>query len=246
VKLEARPIKDEPPPFDEEPLKDAMDIDPVAASVLVTPVAALGGSPRMAALAFAETIVDALGAAGAMPADAVAPPELASSSCSGGPVDMATALALQAVKNTLGAASNLLADEATPPSLAACSSAGGPLSMASVPVVPAAAAAVAFAPSARFAIGCRSRKIGICGVEFSRSGASACKFCLAKIPDKAVRFIYWHATGKPPGFIHTHCIVGLALPSAELRENLCGLSPTEPSLKQAVVDAMAALEARAF
>jgi hypothetical protein len=120
------------------------------------------------------------------------------------------------------------------------------LCMAPVPDVPAAVAAVAFAPSARLAIGCRSQKIGICGVEFSRSGKAACRVCSANIPNKLVRFIYWYALGKPPGYIHARCVVGLALSSAELRENLCGLSPTEPSLKQAVVDAMADLEARAF
>jgi hypothetical protein len=255
------PMMEEPPPFDEEPPKDAMKIDPsehtagvvmktepiaadIAASVLVAPVPA--DTIALAALASAETTMDALGAAGAMPADAVASPSLASSSCSGGSVGMFPAFALPPATDALGTASNLPADGATPPSLATSSSAGGPESMDLVPVVPAAAAVAAFAPSARFAIGCSSRKIGICGVEFARSGRSGCNFCNAKIPDKAVRFIYWHTAGKPPGFIHTHCIVGLALPSAELRENLCGLSPTEPGLKQAVVDAMAALEARAF
>jgi hypothetical protein len=235
-------IKEEPPPFDEEMKTEPIAAD-IAASVLVAPVPAWGVT--LAAWASAET-TNALGAAGAMPADAVALPSLASGSSSGGSVGMFPALALPAATDALGAESNLPADEATPPSLASSSSAGGPESMALVPVVPAVAAVVAFAPSARFAIGCSSRKTGICGVEFARSGRSGCNFCGAKIPDKAVRFIYWHTAGKPPGFIHTHCIVGLALPSAELRENLCGLSPTVPGLKQAVVDAMAALEARAF
>jgi hypothetical protein len=36
------------------------------------------------------------------------------------------------------------------------------------------------------------------------------------------------------------------LSAAELRDNLSGLSPTEPILKEAIVDAMAALAARAF
>ena len=212
-------------------------------------MAAAGGSPGMAALASAETTVDAVGAASAIPADAVAPPSLASSSCSGGAVGMAPALAFPAAADALGAAGNLppaAAAPAIPPSLASSSSAGEPVSMALVPVVPAAAADVEFAPTARLAIGCSSRKIGICGVEYSRSGGSTCKCCGSLIPNKVVRFIYWHTFGKPTGYIHTECIVRVALPGGELRENLRRLSPTDPRHKQAVVDAVAALEARVF
>jgi hypothetical protein len=258
------PIMDleQPPPFDEEAPKaagggisgDPMETEPIladtAASVLVAPSAAAGGSPGMAASASAETAVDAVGAASAMPADAVAPPSLASSSsCPGGPVGMAPALAFPAAADALGAAGNLppaAAAPATPPSLASSSSAGVPMSMALVPVVPAAAADVEFAPTARLAIGCSSRKIGICGVEYSRSGGSTCKCCGSKIPNKVVRFVYWHTHGAPAGYIHTECIVRVALPAVELRENLSRLSPTDPRHKQAVVDAVAALEARAF
>ena len=115
-----------------------------------------------------------------------------------------------------------------------------------VPAVPVAAGALVFDPSARMAIGCRSSKTGICGVELSKSARSVCRYCQTKITGTEARFLYWHGVNKPAGYIHTRCIVGLPLPAAELRENLAGLSPTEPSLRQAIVDAMAALAARAF
>jgi predicted aconitase with swiveling domain len=253
---------EESPPFDEEAPKaagegisgDLMESEPIsgdtAASVLLAPVAAAGESPGMVVLAFAETTVDAVGAASAMPADTVAPPSLVTSSFSGGPVGMAPALAFPPAADALGAAGSLppaAAAPATPPSLASSSSsAGGPVSMALVPVVPAAEADTEFAPSARLAIGCRSRKVGICGVEFSRSATSTCRRCDTKIPDKVVRFVYWHTPGKPAGYIHTECIVRVLLPADELKANLRKLSPTEPSHRQAVVDALAALDARAF
>ncbi len=116
--------------------------------------------------------------------------------------------------------------------------------MSVVTDIPAVAADLEFAPSAKLAIGCSSRKVSICGVEFSRSGQSTCQCCGVKIPNKVVRFIYWHTRGAPAGFIHTECIVRVPLPGAEPTENLSRLGPTEPSLKQALLEAVAAAEAR--
>jgi hypothetical protein len=58
--------------------------------------------------------------------------------------------------------------------------------------------------------------------------------------------LYWYVPNKPVGFIHAGCLVGIALPAAELSENLSSLSPAEPILRQAVCDGLAALNARAF
>jgi hypothetical protein len=172
---------------------------------------------------------------------------------------------------TIGMNSAPPADEATPPLVdslprlqaaavdpaASSSSSSGYCGGAGVPEVPVSAAPegvadpVVAAPegfdqSARMATGCRSSKTGISGVELSKSGQARCKHCKATIAKSVPRFLYWHSKKAPPGWIHTGCIVGLPFSAAELRDNLSSLRPTEPILRDAVVDAMAALTARAF
>jgi hypothetical protein len=122
------------------------------------------------------------------------------------------------------------------------SSSSGDLGGTGVPAVPAAAGLFA----SRLATGCRTSKTGVSGVELSKSGQSRCQHCKLLIAKSVPRFLCWYSLVKPPGYIHTACIVGLTFSAAELRDNLSGLSPTEPILKEAIVDAMAALAARAF
>jgi hypothetical protein len=122
------------------------------------------------------------------------------------------------------------------------SSSSGDFGGTGVPAVPAAAGLFA----SRLATGCRTSKTGVSGVELSKSGQSRCQHCKLLIAKSVPRFLCWYSLVKPPGYIHTACIVGLTFSAAELRDNLSGLSPTEPILKEAIVDAMAALAARAF
>jgi hypothetical protein len=249
------PAVEENPPFDED---DEMAstaeaaAEPfatgIAAPAAVAPAAAMGDFPEAAA-----------GGMGGATAGAVSAPEFLHYFAAAGTA-------------TIGMNSAPPADEATPPLVdslprqpenqavdpaASSSSSSGYCGGAGVPEVPVSAApegvadpVVAalegFTQAARMGIGCRSNKTGIANVALSKSGRGCCKHCKAKIANKVPRFLYWHSHTAPPGWIHTGCIVGLPFSAAELRDNLSDLSPTEPILRDAVVDAMAALTARAF
>jgi hypothetical protein len=223
------------PPFDEEaemPSDAGAFLKPPAGvfSEIDTPVAAAGDFPEASA-----------GCAEGESAGADAAPEMAHCFRAAGSA-------------TIGMNSGAPADAAAPPwhpenravDPASSSSGSRDCCATGVLVGPAVAALGAFDQSARLATGCRSSKTGVCGVELSKSNRSCCTLCKAIIAKSAPRFLYWHSTKKPPGYIHTGCIVGLPLSAAELTENLSGLSPTEPILREAVVNAMAALAARAF
>ena len=170
----------------------------------------------------------------AVPAAALAEPILAV------PAAAALAAVAPAAAAPAAAAPAAAAPPAAPPPAAA------PAAAALAAAAPVAAAAPMFDQVARMAIGCRTTRTGVCGIELSRSGRSFCKFCSAVIKMSEVRYLYWYVKNKPPGYIHAGCLVGLALSAAELRENLSSLSPAEPILRQAVCDALAALNARAF
>jgi hypothetical protein len=192
----------------------------IAASALSGPASAAEDCPEAAAGATKGTMADEVYCSGA------------SGSASIGRNSAPPAAALTLVERL---------NRAVNPAMSSSSSSGD-FGGTGVPAVPAVAALFA----SRMANGCRTNKTGVCGVELSKSGQSRCQHCQVLIAKSVPRFLYWHSLVKPPGYIHTGCIVGLTLPAAELRDNLSGLSPTEPILKEAIVDAMAALAARAF
>jgi hypothetical protein len=238
------PAVEENPPFDED--DEMASTAEAAAEPFVTGIAAPAAVAPAAAMG--DFLEAAAGGMGGAAAGAVSAPEILHYFAAAGTA-------------TIGMNSAPPADEATPPLVdslprqpenqavdpaASCSSSSGYFGGAGVPEVPVSAAPEEFTLSARMGIGCRSRKTGIANVALSKSGRGFCKHCRAKIANSVPRFLYWHSKTAPSGWIHTGCIVGLPFSAAELKDDLSSLSPTEPILRDAVVDAMAALTARAF
>jgi hypothetical protein len=94
------------------------------------------------------------------------------------------------------------------------------------------------------AVGCRSWKNGIVGIEWSKSNRSYCKVCKFHIPRLEARFCYRHSKTKPCWYIHLECVVGCTDPVEELIVDIKALQDdSDPALKQAVSNAWAALQA---
>jgi hypothetical protein len=234
--VKEEPILEEVEEDTEMPSEAGVSLEPeirflatdIAASAFVAPATAAGNSPEAAAGATEGATADAdtapagsatIGMNSAPPANEAGP-------------TLADSLPRQPEKRAVDPASSSS-------SSAYCSGTG-------VPAAPAVAAPGVFDPSARMATGCRTKKVGVAGVELSKSNQSVCFSCDTRIAKAVPRFLYWHSTKAPSRWIHTGCIVGLPFSAAELSDNLSSLSPTEPILREAVVDAMAALAARAF
>jgi hypothetical protein len=247
-------IKEEPPPFDEE--TDGHIAGAGAASERPIGNPSPSGDPmkvKQIAADFAEMEASSEHTAG----DALS--SVSASAASDVSEDLESALPADAAALTSAALDDAMPgtpatdplDRAPSGSYGSGSSGdSGARATASAPAAtasaPAAAAALEFAPEARMATGCSTDKVGVCGVELSPSNRALCHMCKAKILKQEIRFMYWHSTKKPPGYIHTQCIVSLPLSATELKAHLSALIAAAPILKQAVSDAMVALDARAF
>lgn len=232
------------PPVKVEHLATTMKIEPVdvalaeaamahpipATTACTAPVASASAVPLTT---FHGTLDDALSSAlgSAMPADAAAP---ASAALDDGMPSVPASMAIDRAPSGSSGSGSSGHSGTQAPALAVVASA------------PADTAASEFTPAKRMVSGCRTAKTGLSGVELSKSNRASCQICKSKIGMSEVRFIYWHATNKPWGYIHAQCIVSVPLPGSELKANLAGLSPIEPILQQAVSDAIAALDARAY
>ena len=99
-------------------------------------------------------------------------------------------------------------------------------------------------PPAMPAMPYRRHKAGISAVEFAKSGNSKCRGCNHKIAYKSVRFEYWWAHNRPPGYLPTECVESLPGDTDlwELIQDLDFLQPEDDAIVAAVSTAKEILQ----
>lgn len=91
--------------------------------------------------------------------------------------------------------------------------------------------------------GCRTQKIGIAGLELSKSARSTCRVCKAWIGKAEYRFLFWHSKTRPAGYIHVECVIGVPLSPAQLMSDLEILAGEGAQPKRVLSEAWALLHA---